>query len=77
MQTGAVNVIGHMLRIDHPESPIGNLVYVISCSCGWDSARAGDGAQEDVIADGRRHQMDCEVARLRVDDQDDSLDLVI
>jgi hypothetical protein len=66
-----------MLRIQHPEYPVGNLVYVISCSCGWDSARAGDGAREDAIADGRRHQFDCELARSSAGDQDDSLDFAI
>jgi len=59
-----------VLRIDHPELPVGNLRYVASCLCGWESAHVGDGAEEDAIAAADGHLLSCELTLLEAHEWD-------
>jgi hypothetical protein len=66
-----------VLRIHHSERPVGNLDYLISCSCGWESVHAGHGAEEDAIAAGSRHLLICELSPPLETDWEDPLDATL
>jgi hypothetical protein len=66
-----------VLEIHHLELPVGNLRYVATCACGWESAHAGDGAEEDAIAASADHLLGCELTWRDDPDWDDPLDSAV